>query len=145
MSFFKSVLTRNNFDHHNGRYLWQYHLSENDFKELKSSIANTQSFHSLDSRDIALYYAEWWKREYNGGYPSKLDIYNSIPFTKRYFDDHDLYMLARRGILLLSIPWIQDDRTYYFRTLLNQGGLPLKHVKENEGAYKNFLKKSHGT
>ena len=33
---------------------------------------------NLDPRDATLFYAEWWRRKYNGGKPSKEFIFKSI-------------------------------------------------------------------
>ena len=51
------------------------------------------------------------------------------------------FQQAKRGANLLGIRWIKNQNTLYFRTLLLQGGLPIKHISNNKGAYKNFLLK----
>ena len=66
MSFFNNILQANNLNKHDGRPLWKYLLSENDFDKLKQELMRAGLF-NIDPRDAALYYAEWWKRNYNGG------------------------------------------------------------------------------
>ncbi|CAN5332628.1 hypothetical protein BH11BAC5_BH11BAC5_40760 [soil metagenome] len=96
-------------------------------------------FH-LDARDCALYYAEWWKRCYSDGLPSKRLVYNSIA-NNQHFDEEMFFQHAKKGANLLGIQWIKNQNTLYFRTLLLQGGLPIKHISNNRGAYKTFLLK----
>ena len=34
--------------------------------------------YEIDPRDVALYFAEWWKNVYDGGTPSIKAVYNSL-------------------------------------------------------------------
>jgi len=77
MSYFPRILNRSGIYRHDGRPLWAYHLTEREFQLLISEIKNSARSR-LDPRDCALYYAEWWKRMYNGGTPSKETIFKSI-------------------------------------------------------------------
>ena len=82
MSFFRNLLnSRGQNIKHDGRPLWKYLLSDDEFKELKACIEQT-NFHSLDPRDITLYFAEWWKRNYIGGAPSKAEVFKSLNLNK---------------------------------------------------------------
>ena len=140
MSFFRNLLnSRGQNIKHDGRPLWKYLLSDDEFKELKACIEQT-NFHSLDPRDITLYFAEWWKRNYKGGKPSIEDVFNSlnIPVNKILTEDL-FYELAKQGAQLLGIRWIRRQYTLYFRTLLLQGGIPINHITLNAGYYLNFL------
>lgn len=139
MSFFKSLLTRNNLSSHDGRPLWRYFLTEQDFEDLKKELRYARPY-LIDARDVALFYSEWWKRNYNGGIPSKENIFESLDGNIRYHFDHkEFYKIAKKGGQMLGFKWIVKQNTLRFKTLLLQGGLPLTHITANQGNYLNFL------
>lgn len=139
MSFFQSLINRKQLPNHDNRSLWRYFLTEKDFENLKTEISfATKS--SLNPKDAALFYSEWWKKHYNGGKPSKQEIFESIGGNIQYnLTVEEFYKAARKGAQLLSIKWIKRQNTLYFKTLLLQGGLPLNHISQNQGKYKAFL------
>ncbi len=140
-SFFNEILEKRNLSQHDGRPLWKYSLSETDFQELKTHLSQINAYSYFDVRDITLYFAEWWKNEYNGGSPSKINIYNSITSCKIPYND--FYNYAKKGAVSLGIRWLKKENKLYFRTLLLQGGLPIKHLVNPNyvGTYTRFLKK----
>jgi hypothetical protein len=140
MSQLYKILTSRNLLKHNGQPLWKYAMDDNEFNGLRKALMETKTLSSIDARDCSLYYAEWWKRCFDGGIPSKKDIFNSIS-NGQWFDEEMFFQQAKRGANLLGIRWIKNQNTLYFRTLLLQGGLPIKHISNNKGAYKNFLLK----
>lgn len=141
MSYFLRILDNRNLVSHDGRALWNYNLTDLEFKELQKEL-NEISIHNIDERDATLYFAEWWNRIYNGGFPNKHDIFNSLGRTEsRSFTADFLYDSAKRGAQRLGIKWIQKQNTLYFKTLLLQGGIPIKHVIANKSYYLNFLLK----
>ena len=140
MGQFYQILRARNLVKHNGQSLWKYNLNDSEFFHLQKSLTEAKSLYNIDPRDCTLFYAEWWKRNYNGGYPSKNDIYNVIS-NDQYFDAEEFYRHAKKGAQLLGIKWIKNQNTLYFKTLLLQGGLPVQHIANNSGAYKNFLLK----
>lgn len=139
-SYLNSLLETKNISQHDGRPLWKYDLSDDEYAELKNHISHITE-KDFDPRDITLFYAEWWKNEYNGGFPSKIDVYNAISNCNLPCDD--FYKYAKKGAILLGIKWIQRENRLYFRTLLLQGGLPINNILNPEycGQYTNFLKK----
>ncbi len=139
MSFFPSLLMKNQLAKHDGRPLWKYFLTDQEYDNLISEI-NYAAPLTLDPRDACLFYAEWWKRNYNGGKPSRNEIFTSLNGNIKYRMDYKaFYKLAKRGANMLGIKWVEKQNTLYFRTLLLHGGLPLKHISENRGKYQNFL------
>lgn len=139
MDFFTYLLQKNNLIKHDGRPLWRYSLSDEDFERLSSTL-KYGSENNIDPRDVTLYYAQWWKRNYNGGVPSKNEIFKSIGGNIRFIlNEEDLYKIARKGAQTLGVKWIKKQNVLYFKTLLLQGGLPLKHISKNKGNYKAFL------
>jgi hypothetical protein len=139
MSFFTSLLQTKNLQKHDGRPLWKYMLNTEDFEKLVNELKFAGPY-SIDPRDVTLYYAEWWKKNYNGGIPSKQDIFDSLGGNSSYIFNHStFYKLARKGARMLGVKWIKKQNTLYFRTLLLQGGLPLLHISENHSNYQDFL------
>src|SRR5690606_1929316 len=139
MSFFSSLLRKNGLPNHDGRPLWKYFLTDQDFEDLCKELRYAKPF-LIDARDAALYYAEWWKRTYNGGIPSKESIFNSLGGNIQYhFNYQEFYKIAKRGGQILGFKWIVKQNTLRFKTLLLQGGLPLTHIADNQGKYLDFL------
>jgi len=140
MSYFKSLLVKNNRERNNGRALWKYSLSKQDFELLKIHLRNVK-YHEIDPRDFTLYFAEWWKNNYEGGYPSKVSVFDSIG-TLIYcgnMNPESFFEIAKRGALMMGIKWIRNQNTLYFKTMLLQGGLPLLNISKHRGNYERFL------
>lgn len=139
MKFFSTLLTKRNLLKHDGRPLWKYLLSHEELNQLHKILQFAKPL-TIDPRDVSLYYAQWWKRNYNGGIPSKHEVFYSVGGNSQFdFTEDKFYELARKGAQILGIKWIKKQNTLYFKTLLLQGGLPLKHISENQGKYKAFL------
>lgn len=139
MSFFSTLLLKNNLSKHDGRPLWKYMLTPEDFDKLISELRSNRSLR-IDPKDVALYYAQWWKKNYHGGKPSKREILDSIAKDRPFnLTSEEFYKLGIEGAERLGIKWITKQNTLFFRTLLLQGGLPLAHISENQGYYQNFL------
>jgi hypothetical protein len=141
MSEFHKILKTRKLDFHSGQPVWKYNISDLEFNQLKERFKIVQRLSELDPRDCAIYYAEWWKRIFNGGYPSKDEVYSSLGSTKLCFNSDDFYETAKKGGNLLNYKWIKIQNTHYLKTLLLQGGLPLKHIQNNRGKYRDFLLK----
>lgn len=139
MGFFSTLLNNRDLLKHDGRPLWNYSLSDYEFVQLQAEL-NQVVLSNFDPRDASLYFAEWWKRHYNGGYPSKQEVYNSLGRASIYpLSAEVFYDYARKGAQMLGIKWIQKQNVLYFRTLLLQGGIPILHISENKGYYQAFL------
>lgn len=139
MSFYRSILKKKDIDPQSLNYTWEISLNEQEFEELKRELKHARQW-NLDPKDAALYYAVWWKRIYDGGRPSKELVFNSIERENTPdLDASEFYKKAKLGGQQLGYNWIQRQNTLYFRTLLLQGGLPLRHISSNEGHYKRFL------
>ena len=77
MSFYPSLLKTKGLPKHDGRPIWKYMLNNEDSEKLLQELKFSRRI-SIDPRDATLYYAEWWKKNYNGGKPSKKEIFDSI-------------------------------------------------------------------
>lgn len=139
MNFLSSLLKKRNLQKHDNRSLWKYFLNEEEYNDLKKHLQFARPL-DIDPRDVTLYYALWWKKNYNGGIPSKQEVFNSVGGNAQYnFTEQSFYKLAIEGAQILGIKWIKKQNTLRFKTLLLQGGLPLKHISDNQGKYKDFL------
>jgi len=139
MSFFSTLLLKNNLPKHDGRPLWKYMLTNDDFNKLVIEIKTARPL-CIDPRDVTLYYAQWWKNNYNGGKLSKQEVLDSIAINTSFnLTSEQYYKLGVKGAQMLGVKWITKQNTLFFRTLLLQGGLPLAHIVENQGNYQNFL------
>lgn len=61
MSFFTSLLQKNNLIKHDGRALWKYFLNDIDYAELAYELKYTE-LRKIDPRDVTLFYTQWWKK-----------------------------------------------------------------------------------
>lgn len=123
--------------------LWKLRLKDCEYEELKVTLKEVccSNEHYKFGKEAALFYAEWWRREYSGGSPSTVSLLHSLGVSDRYEDV--FYKLALNGARQLRIKFIENNgRKFYFRTLLLQGGLPISHIRNNEcgfNGYKRFL------
>lgn len=143
MGFFLELLRNRGLKNHDGRPLWQYDLSYEEYQKLKNYLHNLPRFDkTYDARDLTLFYAEWWKNEYSTGSPSKELVFQSIG-RNRIGDAEIFFKHAVLGAQRLGIRWLSQINTLYFRTLLLQGGVPINHlIKHSQsGNYTRFLKK----
>ena len=141
MSVFQELLLSRQLVRHHGQPLWTYALDDDGFHKLSRKLATAVNAEAIDPIDCALYYAEWWKRCYNGGIPSKREVLDSLAGL-RVIDDERLFQLARKGGQLLGIRWIKSQNTLYFKTLLLQGGLSVRHMLANRGSTRTSCSRS---
>ncbi|MRT17522.1 hypothetical protein F3C99_11205 [Vitellibacter sp. q18] len=139
MSLFTLLQNQNRIPERKNFSFWKINLSENEVKILTKTL-QFGSFMQIDPRDVALYYSIWWKHYYNGGKPSKKEIFESLGGNIIYtLSEDSFYKLAKQGAQMMGVKWLKRQNTLYFRTLLLQGGLPLKHITENQSTYQSFL------
>ena len=126
--------------------LWKMKITNDQYEELKQNLHNAfispnkQGIQGL-AKEAALYYAEWWRREYDGGSPSKEALAKNLSLT---IYTSELYELARKGGKDLNIePIVIVSNKLWFRSLLIQGGLPINHIHSNSqnlSYFKTFLR-----
>ncbi len=120
--------------------LWKLRISDDEYTELQLVLQEAERVGNLPvyGPEAAICYAEWWRRNYQGGFPSKEAVASDLGV----FDSEELYKAARKALTDRHFPFIKTTRTEYFRTLLCQGGIPMRHITSgnNLSSYKNFLK-----
>ncbi len=123
--------------------LWKMNVRDDEYVELAAVVqkAISEGKFANHGKEFALFYAESWRRKYDGGWISKDSVaaYAGI--------SHDmagtLFQYAKAALPSLHIPVIRQNNNLYFRTLLLQGGLPMAYIKQkNQGfnKFKDFLK-----
>jgi hypothetical protein len=124
--------------------IWKLQLTDEEFSGLKEELRDAfQGKNELlfrIAKEAALYYANWWSREYLGGIPSRERIAADLGLNLE--QSNALYVTAKRGLSYLKIsPIFRNGRMHRFRTLLMQGGLPLFSLKKgnNKAGYGAFF------
>ena len=136
---FRSMLKAQGIDHLTPDFpLWKLKVTEDMYANLKACLYKAAREGQLDEygKEAAIFYAEWWRREYAGDIPSKEDIAETLGIP--YFSE-ELYKAARRALKRIGYKFIRSQhRTEYFRTMLNLGGLPINYIKNNDGNFSSF-------
>ncbi len=119
---------------------WKLKLTEDEYEGLKSTLINNAANLASYGEEAALCYAEWWRRDYHGGLPSKEEIAGGIGLNSNL--GKDLFDAAKGALQKHGFSFIHTLKgTLYFRTLLNLGGLPINYIKNgNLGSFSRFLK-----
>jgi hypothetical protein len=113
-------------------------VTEEEFLNLENFLKGNIFKTGIDKRDYCLYFAEWWRRKYEGSYVTKEKVAAEI--SNDFLSPEDIYKLAREGAEALKINWIRQTNTLYLRTMLMQGGMPLKVLTGQFGtSFKAFL------
>lgn len=120
--------------------IWKMAITLSEYNSLKACLRQAYYERNLMFYPIeaAICYAEWWKTEYNGRKASESEIAKAMGLPGSA--GADLYNAAKSALALWRIPIIKHRNQLRFRTLLLQGGLPMRHVMNNLGRYTSFLK-----
>ena len=121
--------------------LWKLKLTDAEYESLKQTLRSHTESLAKFGEEAALCYAEWWRRDYQGNMPSKEDVAMGIGLSRSFGDE--LYMAARKSLQKHGYKFLHSLKgTEYFRTLLNQGGLPVNYIKKtgSMGYFSRFLK-----
>jgi hypothetical protein len=140
VAIFDKILERHNLTKHDGRPIWQYKITPEEYKALKESISHSlaRGMHSACATDSVVFAAEWWKTEYSGGPVSWINIVEAFGRSGKDFQK-DFETACKIGAQKLSINWIKLTNTHYLRTLLVQGGFPINILLRNSGNLSHFL------
>jgi len=120
--------------------LWKIKLTDIQFEELKLELyevflKGNDFIEKKHSKEAVLFFAEWWKREYNGGPHKKNDVAYSV-FGENNTDEicNRFFKVAKCGIKTLKIDLIRGFKNErHLDTLLLQGGLPIKALSRQDG------------
>lgn len=118
--------------------LWKLNVTNEEYEELTEIVK--KSFDDFEENQLgnefALFYAESWRRKYRGGTISKEEVarYAGIPSEKANI----MFEIAKKALKSLHIPVIRRNHSLYFRTLLLQGGLPIRHIQNVNSGFNNY-------
>ena len=149
MAYFEDLLEKRNIEKPDCLPLWRLCLTENEFGELGELLrrkARIREFFSVQ-KESALYFAEWWRRIYDGGRCGHDDVCLSL------FGNTDLsnalYDAAQNGARRLGINFAtirteNREATYSLRPILYQGGLPMNwinnDIRNQNSSWVRFIK-----
>ena len=141
------ILSRHGLERPDGRQLFQYRVTNNEFEDLKSLLVTstllgleniTRNMPSWDAAFV-MYASEWWRRSYEGLWGWE-GIFNSIGI------DYKDLSASRRSELISNglLRWRRDVRIQngshkYLGTVATEGGLPLHQLAAYGGWLKNVL------
>lgn len=141
----KTLLTKNELRHPDGRPLYAYRISDDDFSYLiellkRKSVTPFSSTMKQDGFKNCwfIYASEWWKRCYEGGSWSWAPIFNSIGFEDQSHDIRQELVSSASNYFRLNDEVIGGKR--YIGKVVVNGGLPLRLIKEAGGALSRLLK-----
>ncbi|MDD3944888.1 MAG: hypothetical protein PHS38_09255 [Bacteroidales bacterium] len=150
MSFFDSLLERRRCDTCLTP-LWKLKINDCEYQTLKGLLAREcvtslgrNPFMGL-MRECALFYAEYWRREYKGGSPSKEMIFNALE-QKTTLPRNDwpelFYEAACKGARWIKIEMYEGQRSMPFYSMLYQGGVPMNLVTQTDsnGKWDRFVR-----
>lgn len=135
--------------------LWKLKVTDDEYNQLKDELkevfARTNSFNTIED-DALLYMAEWYRREYRCGQPSKEVIIRSIVpdiedaetggrllVSAARQSARKINNLARQQIIEI-LEGEENNNTYEHRSFLYQGGLPLKNIFENQNKWSRAIR-----
>ena len=109
--------------------LWKLQITDQEYEKLLRYLPEKMlsNFGKSVVKEAALFFSEWWKREYSGGPHKKIDVAKKIGLENHC---EDLFKLAIKGVESLRIKFIRIETTRYLDTLLLQGGLPLRALAQ---------------
>lgn len=122
-----------------GMALWKFKITDAEYADLKETLRKHQDVLYRYGMEAALGYAEWWRRDYHGYIPSKEDVAEGMGLPREY--SSILFDAAKDALRRYKYAFLHSfQRTEYFRTLLNQGGLPVAYIKKHGGGLGSFTR-----
>jgi len=141
------LLNSRNLERPDGRMLYGYRLSNEDYKSLREILAYTADFGELDevssrirgfSPLFVLYAAEWWRREYQGGAWRWTSIINAFGG-----DAKELDAAARTKCVISGFAFWghrpDGEGKKFFGAIVAHGGLPLKLIGQGGGKLASIM------
>lgn len=149
MSFFNDILYKRGLDKC-PLPLWKLKLTDDEYEELRAILViRTHSVEPADvfinlQRECALFYAEYWRREYKVGSHSKALVYSALRSSVYSRELASMfYDAASKGAKKLGIEIYEGKHIETFDSLLYQGGLPMNLLTAG-GAYSTWERFTRG-
>ena len=113
--------------------IWKLRLGDEEYEAIKTRLRQQEHDLNRYGLEAMIFYAEWWKRDYKNGMPSKENAAAVIGFTSKK-STIKLFEVATQRLMdkrYRIVRKSEDGNDLYFRTLLFQGGLQLNYIKAN--------------
>lgn len=137
----KTFLSSRNLEHPDGRMLYDYRLSNEEYITLREALAFAADFGELSdvssrirgfSALFVLYAAEWWRREYQGGAWRWTSIITSFVGVAK-----ELNVAARTKCVISGFAFWghrpDGEGKKFFGAIVAHGGLPLHFIGQGGG------------
>lgn len=141
------LLNNRNLDRPDGRMLYGYRLSNEEYQSLRDALIFATSFGKLDevsnrirgfSALFVLYAAEWWRREYQGGAWRWSSIISAFGGNPKEFD-----AAARTKCVISGFAFWghrpEGEGKKFFGAIVAHGGLPLKFIGQGGGKLASIM------
>lgn len=147
MGFFDELLKSKGITWKDGDHLWSLRLNENEYHELKTILKNGAKYRDFANleREATLFFAEWWRREYDGG-TAKIENVCKTIFGNAKLEDK-FYRAAKAGAQRLKIQIITTEVNNSMYSMFFQGGLPMNNIaneilerREDSSSWEIFFK-----
>jgi hypothetical protein len=131
-SYLESLLATRKINTADFNYLWELHLTDNEYSTLKEILReDALDGRFYDTKAAALYFSEWWRREFKGGRVRIDDPCRDLLGNTNL--NNQLYLAAQLGASELDLQVIttrgeQRDMRNTMYSLFYQGGLPMNYI-----------------
>lgn len=146
MEWVNALLQRHGLEKPDGRPLYQYRLSDQEFSELTSLLKlsaqlGAENITRMLSWDAAfvMYCAEWWRRYYTGQWGWD-GVFDSIGINYQELSTGKRNSMVESGIhrWRREVRVVGDNRKF-LGTVATEGGLPLNQLSNSGGWLRNVL------
>lgn len=143
----KGLLARTGLSSPDGRALYEYRVTDDEFARLERELKNQYSLVSygpidgLEAAGFCLFGAEWWRRNYEAGPWSWEAIFGAARIPG-HSPVQVIYPAVELGLRFWKrrIQLLSGTRRGYLVTLACEGGLPLRTLRRQNVRLKTFLR-----
>ena len=139
----QEMLSSRNISTHKGIPLYQYQLSETEYKQLKKILINQIHFRAKKeywNAAFCLFCAEWFRREYKGGWSWK-PIWEALDLELAPSERKLVVNSGLKDFWGLKVINYADERSSYLGSVLRQGGLPYQLLRSQASRFLDIFKR----
>lgn len=140
-SWLSRFLESRGLEHPDGRMLYEYRTTPNEFAALKDVLELVSSLGTLSKVTervlsfgpaFVIFGAEWWQREYQGGAWEWDQIIEAFGADPRSWSPQERTACILSGLKYWKLP-VQEGGKRYFGSVVSQGGIPLVLLAQSKG------------
>ena len=143
LQFQRALLQRHDLPSPDGRALYEYRLTAEEFRKLKEVLRSFQPDQVLQrtgfSALFVLYASEWWRRRYDGSGFSWEPILRSLSVDPEIWTPTQRSQCVKEGLAVWCLPLRKHGGLRFLGTVAVQGGLPLRLLSEARGGIGRLL------